>query len=402
MANFEKKTIKQIYDGIIAKYTALRSKYGDSAPLLEKAAIRSLAFAYAGVAGTLWELATWIYKQCFPQTCGKSTLEMWGNLVGVNFNEGETANLIVRITGATAESLSAGTLYKNTTTGLTFKTVSKAVFIDGAADVMVSCLKSGPDGNLPPGEILNISSPLEGVPSTALVKNIALEGSNDEDVEIYRKRVLMRYKNQSQGGTALDYYNWAMQVPGIVDALPYTLREGVVSIYLVGEGSGTNRNVGGTLTPNPFPIWTDGVFQELTGSGLIYQVAESIEGDEPGLHNRRPMCASVNLLQPNYTSFSVEIVGLTSTNFNEEIKNALINSFDSKRPHIKVLGYKESNAKINKHALSSIVFEIIGTETFTDFILKDSNGQTVNETTLGVGSLACMSKLTINGTNISL
>lgn len=37
MANFETKTIKQIYDGIITKYTTLRNKYGDEAPLLEKA-----------------------------------------------------------------------------------------------------------------------------------------------------------------------------------------------------------------------------------------------------------------------------------------------------------------------------------------------------------------------------
>ena len=52
MANFETKTIKQIYDGIIAKYTTLRNKYGDTAPLLEKAAVRSIAYAFAGVAGT--------------------------------------------------------------------------------------------------------------------------------------------------------------------------------------------------------------------------------------------------------------------------------------------------------------------------------------------------------------
>ena len=49
MANFETKTIKQIYDEIIAKYTTLRNKYGDESPLLEKAVVRSLAYAYAGV-----------------------------------------------------------------------------------------------------------------------------------------------------------------------------------------------------------------------------------------------------------------------------------------------------------------------------------------------------------------
>ena len=35
MANFETKTIKQIYDGIIAKYTTLRSKYGEDADTIK-------------------------------------------------------------------------------------------------------------------------------------------------------------------------------------------------------------------------------------------------------------------------------------------------------------------------------------------------------------------------------
>lgn len=35
MANFTTKTIKEIFDAFISKYTVLKSKYGDSSPILK-------------------------------------------------------------------------------------------------------------------------------------------------------------------------------------------------------------------------------------------------------------------------------------------------------------------------------------------------------------------------------
>ena len=108
------------------------------------------------------------------------------------------------------------------------------------------------------------------------------------------------------------------------------------------------------------------------------------------------------MLKPNYVGFSVEISGLTNTSYNEQIKETLISSLDSKRPHIKVLGYKLSNAKINRASLIGDITDIIGEETFTSFVLKNESGQSIEESTLGIGSLAYLSKLTINGSNITL
>lgn len=402
MANFETKTIKQIYDGIITKYTTLRNKYGDEAPLLEKAVIRSLAYSYAGVAGTLWQLATWIYKQCFPQTCGLPALKFWGNLVGVNYKNGQATNLTIKLTDVTAQSLSSGTIYKHLTSGLIYKTLSAVNATDGEIVATAQCTTSGEAGNINIGETLQIANPYDGIPSTATVSAIAITGTEDEKTEDYRKRVLYKFRNKAQCGSPLDYYIWATEVTGIIDALVYILESGIVRIFLVATGSGQDRTPSGTLTPNPFPVWQNGQFTELTGSGQMLAVANSIEGSSPGVHDRRPAKATVELSGANYTPFKIEITGLTDTSYIDAIKNALISVLDGKRPHIVVLDYSESNAKINKQQLSAAVLNVIGTETFTTIILKDGDGKSIKETTLGIGCLAYLSALTINGEEISL
>ncbi|MBR1948615.1 MAG: hypothetical protein IKA30_02345, partial [Alphaproteobacteria bacterium] len=66
------------------------------------------------------------------------------------------------------------------------------------------------------------------------------------------------------------------------------------------------------------------------------------------------------------------------------------------------LNYKPSIAKINKQSLSATVQEIIGEETFTKFILTNAANKEIDEETLGIGTLAYLSNLTINGTQIEV
>ena len=400
MAEFETKTIKQIYDGFISSYTVLRSKYGDNAPLLEKAVVKSLGYAMAGVAGSIWKLLTWVYKQCFPQTCDLTVLKLWGNLIGVDYKKGESTNLIIKLSGVTASSLPTGVVYKDLDSGLIFKTLSQATAIDGVIEATCVCSTSGSVGNIPVGTILNIANPYDGIPQTATVSSISIQGTEDEDVEAYRKRVLYRFKNKAQGGSAVDYFLWATEVQGIADALPYIISDGIISLYLVTDGSGLNRSPSGKLTPNPFPKWNEGQFVELAGSGQMLAVAKSIEGSQEGKHDRRPINARVELLNPNYMGFSVEINGITSTEYNSKIQETLIQKLDSKRPNLVVLNYPVSNSKINKLQLSADVNEVIGDETFTSFVLKNAKGEEIDEAILGIGSLAYLSSLKINNVSI--
>lgn len=62
------------------------------------------------------------------------------------------------------------------------------------------------------------------------------------------------------------------------------------------------------------------------------------------------------------------------------------------------MNYPASNSKINKLQLSSEVNNIIENETFTSFELKDVNGESIDESVLGIGQLAYLKSLKINNT----
>lgn len=399
MANFTTKTIKQIYEGFISSFTVLRSNYGDDSPILEKSFVKSLGYAMAGVAGSIWKLLIWAYKQCFPQTCELAALKFWGNLIGVDYKDGQSANLIIELTEVTASYLPTGTVYKDLTSGLIFKTASQVSAVEGVITATGICSTSGSVGNLAVGTVLNIANPYDGIPQTATVKSVSIQGTQDEEVETYRQRVLYKFRNKSQCGSPLDYYNWVLEEPGIIDALVYVLTEGTVTIFPIADGSGNERTPSGSVTPNPYPVWSEGQFTELTGSGQMFEIAKRIEGSEDGVHDRRPVMAKVDLrASATYTPFSIEIDGLTDTSYNNSIKDVLVSVLDKKRPHLVVLGYSAGNAKINKLQLSAACTEIIEGETFTSFLLKNGNGDSIDEETLGIGCLPYLSSLKINNT----
>lgn len=398
MANFESKNIKEIHDDVIARYKALRNKYGDNITLLEKGTVNSLAWAFAGVAATLWVYGLWIYQQCFPQTCGLIVLKLWGALVGVEYKNGQKSNLQIKLTNVTATYLSTQTVYRELTKGLTFKTISQAPNENGEITATVECTQTGPAGNLEIGTELTIANPINGIPEKAEVTSVVILGTNDEETETYRARVLQKFRNKAQSGSPLDYYTWGMEVDGIIDILPYILTEGVVTLFPVAAGSGKERTPSGYLTPNPFPEWENGNFKEFEGSGQMLALAYAITGSERGIHDRRPAMATVDLRESAiYTPFTVEITGLNDISFSEAIKNALTEILDKKRPNIVVLNYSVSNAKINTQELSAACIGALEGETFATFLLKDGDGAVISETTLGVGCLPYLDKLYING-----
>lgn len=366
-------------------------------PCLKKSFIKTIGYAISGIAATLWQLAVWIYKQIFPQTCELPALKFWGGLIGVDYNEGQTANLTILLENVTAPYLVSGTVYKDLNSGLIYKTISQVNSENNKIYTTVQCSTSGSVGNLPVDTVLNIANPLDGIPMTAIVTEVKIEGTENEEVETYRKRVLYGFRKKSESGSPLDYYNWALEVSGIIDAFPYILEEGIMTLFIVANGTGNKRTPSGEVTPNPFPLWVDGNFTEFEGSGQFLQVAQSIEGSEIGVHNRRPAMATVKLKAPNYTAFDVEINGLTNVSYNEAIKNAIINILDMKRPHIVVLDYPVAKARITNPELSAACMNVLEGEIFTSFILKDELGNIINEKILGIGSLAYLRRLKING-----
>lgn len=406
MAGFKKKTLKEIYSDIINEYTTrIRKCKNADSPLMQFAVVRSLAWAVAGIAALMWNYLGWVYLQILPQYCGPVILKLWGALIGLDYKIGTSTVLQIKLSNVSAP-VTAGTTWKALKNGIVYKCTSDTEAVDGVAIVTVQALVLGPAGNLEPDEILDITNPFDGIPDKAVVYSVLISGSNDEDIEIYRKRVLIKFRQKPQGGSAVDYFLWATEVPGIVDAFPYVLESGTNVIYLVGEGSGSLRTPSGNVAPNPFPYWENGNIKEVSGSGLFLQAAKSINGADGIKNSRRPAGAIVELRKPVYTPYRIEINELNpnATEMLSKIKRAIVSYMDSRRPHIPALGYPKQDAVINSNQINALVQNSVNFQsgTFGSFVLKNGSGAVINEDILEIGALAFLEKLTINGVDVVL
>ncbi|HSQ98087.1 MAG TPA: baseplate J/gp47 family protein [Rickettsiales bacterium] len=405
MTTFTKPTIKEIYNTIISDYT---TRTGQEVPVLKRALIKCFAYAIAGVVYFIWNFAEWQYLQIFLETCEFEALKRWGNLVDITYKSGVKSILSITLLNVSKSEISAGTIWKSLDNGLIYKSISTTTVNSTTVVLNVECSQSGSTGNLSNDSILNITNPIAGLPEIATVSKTITTGTNDEEVETYRTRVINRYKRKPQGGSAVDYYDWSTEVSGIVDCFPYVLQNGIITLYLVASGSGLSRTPTGQLQPNTFPQWQNGQMTDLVGYGQFLSVAKAINSSDSdtNTNDRRPLNTQVQLLAPNYTEYKVEIVDLDpiSDSIIASIKTALIDELDNKKPNLKALGYTVNNATINSNQLSSTVQNIIDTNdgSFTSFSLKNSNNEVILTDVLGIGSLAYLGELKINGSTIDI
>lgn len=395
-------TLKEISNIVINGFTAkIKSGY----TLLKKSILKAFSWAFAGSNMLLWKYLSWMFQQVFPQTASLPYLILWGYLVSVDYEYGNKTVLKVEADEVTASYILTGTVYKHLESGNIYTVLSTSTPVNGVCTFNVESKNTGVEGNIDIGELLELTNPLDGIPSKAKVTDIVVEGTADEDVEIFRSRVLARFRRKAQGGSFMDYRDWCLEAPGIADALPYCLKEGTVSIYLVGNGSGKNRIPSGSVTPNPFPEWENGQMKPLSGSGHFYNAALSINGTGDSLNTRRPATAKVELLQAVFKGFKVVLTGLTPDNETiiNEIKQAIIDYLDKKRPHIIAIGYTEQDAQINANTLNGEIQNVVNSYngSYSSYKLLNSDDEEISEYYLGIGELAYLNKLTVNGSDIN-
>ncbi|OXM84613.1 baseplate J/gp47 family protein [Paenibacillus rigui] len=100
-------------------------------------------------------------------------------------------------------------------------------------NVLVECTQSGIVGNVPSGSIDLVAQ--AGFDSVA-GSTLTTAGTDIEDEEAYRKRILERKRNPPRGGTKADYKIWAESVEGVLTALvlPRNRGNGTVDIVITG------------------------------------------------------------------------------------------------------------------------------------------------------------------------
>lgn len=226
------KTIEEIYSQMLARFQAETG--------MEPGAGNDLAVRLYAVAAQLYALyvqGDWISRQAFPQTAQEDYLDLHAQLRGVERRSAAAAQGVIRFlredeTGAEL-SIPAGTVCM--TAGLVrFETTQAAVLAaeETSVDVPAQALEPGTAGNVGAGTVLMMAVAPVGV--TGCVNPAPFSGGSDaEDDESLRQRVLETYRRMPNGANAAFYQQEALSFPEVAAAAVLPRSRGVGTVDVV-------------------------------------------------------------------------------------------------------------------------------------------------------------------------
>jgi len=357
--SLQQPSVADIDASIIAD---LEAAFSQTIPLLPRSFQRVLAKVIAGTFITLYKYGGFTFLQMLPQYAsteettinGKIIIPLvqYGRLVGAGDPSGATRaefDITVTVTEQTG-ALPINSQLLGATNGVTYITLA-AVPLDAATVTATIRAVSdqtggggrGTIGNLNVGDVVSFANPLPNVATDAVVAAEVVTGADAEDWEVYRGRVVDRFRAQPQGGAYVDYRDWAELVEGIVNAYPYTGDPGTVEVYseATPESSGD---------PDGIPT-----------APQLAAVLASIEVNEAGLATRRPVSSFVYSLPITRTAFEVTIVDLQAPDLptlKTKVEEALTQYFLSREPYVAGLSLGKRRDRITNAAVAGAVQDV--------------------------------------------
>lgn len=278
---FARPSLTEITDRI---RTDMESRLTGGAAVLRRAVIRVISIVYGGAVHLLYGFLDWISRQVFPDTADDAELIRWASLYGIERIPAEFAQGNVTFTGVNGNIIPAGTELQRSD-GAVFTTDAEATIVAGTATVAVTADEAGEDGNTDVGAELQLVSPIANIDSTVTVAAGGLaEGTDIEDLEDLRARLMLRIQEPPAGGSETDYEQWALEVAGVtrVWVYPNNLGPGTVVVLFV-------RDDDASIIPD---------------AGEIAAVQAHIDG-------LKPVTADVTVDAPTSSSVNFTIDGLT-------------------------------------------------------------------------------------------
>ena len=225
-------TVEEIYQQMAACFEeetgiALRGD-GDMAVRL---------YAVAAQIYGLYVQAEWVDRQCFPQTAAGEFLDKHAQLRGLARRQATAAQGTIRFStdaaAATDLVVPAGTVCL-TAGGVRFETTQEAVLEAGetTADVPARAVEPGAAGNAAAGTIRAMAVAPVGVSGCTNPAGFS-GGTDEEEDEALRARVLETYQRMPNGANAAFYQQGAMSFPQVAAASVIPRPRGVGSVDVV-------------------------------------------------------------------------------------------------------------------------------------------------------------------------
>lgn len=246
---FSRPTLKLIIDRILAD---IESQLPGVDAKLRRTLVNAVGKSLAGAVHGLYGYLDFLALQILPDTAEAEYLARWATVWGINRKPAAAAGGSVTFTGTNGTTVPAGTLLQRSD-GTEFETAADATIAGGSVSAEVTAVVAGAGGNTAATSTLSLINPIAGINAQATVAVDGLTGGSDEENDdSLRSRLLARVQEPPHGGATFDYEAWARAVPGVTRAWCFPLNRGAgtVDVYFVCDDQE------GTIIPEPETVDT--------------------------------------------------------------------------------------------------------------------------------------------------
>lgn len=202
---------------------SIRAKLPGADAMVPNSVLRILSDAQGGQCHTTLQYIDWLALQLIPDTAETEWLDRHGDIwltnadVSTGRKMATLAEGTVTFTGNPGAAVPIGTQLSYAV-GLGYE-VLETVIIDASAATpgAIRALDPGAAGNLEAGTVLSFVSPLAGITGSAVVVDLR-GGTDEENDDDLRVRVLLRIRQPPMGGSEGDYVAWSLSFPGVTRA----------------------------------------------------------------------------------------------------------------------------------------------------------------------------------------
>ncbi|HBE9436101.1 putative baseplate J-like protein [Clostridioides difficile] len=292
----------------------------------------------------------------FPQTSYGEYLEWLGECKGVFKNQPTKSVGMVTFNGAQGTIITKGTIVTTIATdekqSIEFELLeTKTIGENETIDIKAECRVAGIIGNVSKGSVAVLLGSINGIKSVTNKEDFK-GGTDIEDEEHFRERVLVAEQEDKLSGASSDYIRWAKEVDGVGYAyvVPEWNGEGTVKVLILDK----NRKA---------------ATQELIDKVQEYIYPLNMEEGQ-NRDGKAPIGALVTVVTPDTLLINVKASFIFSNSFSEE---TVLNNLKSKID--KYLDKIDLGGTVSYNAIQAIV----GSMMLTDEGIQDFSNLTIND-----------------------
>lgn len=298
-------------------------------------------------------------KIAFPQTSYGTYLEWLGECKGVFKNQATKSVGMVTFNGAQGTIITKGTIVTTIATdekqSIEFELLeTKTIEENETVDIKAECRETGTIGNVSQNTVTVLLGSISGIKSVTNKEDFK-GGTDIEDEEHFRERVLVAEQEDKLSGASSDYIRWSKEVDGVGYA------------YVVSEWNGA-----GTVKVLILDKNRKAATQELINKVQEYIYPLNVEGNRDG---KAPIGAIVTIATPQTLLINVKASFVFSNGFSQEtVLNILKNKIDKYLDKIDIGGTVSYNA----------IYSLTGSMMLADEGIQDFSNLTINDGTTNI------------------